>query len=64
MSEKFAPKKMVLKWWNSLPTNMKDVFIKLTYGDDINTIDLKMKKEMYNRYDLVTESDLIGKNLI
>ena len=47
MSEKFAPKKMVLKWWNSLPTNMKDVFIKLTYGDDINTIDLKMKKEMY-----------------
>lgn len=43
---------------------MKDVFIKLTYGDNIDTIDLKMKKEMYNRYDLVTESNLIEKKLI
>lgn len=64
MSEKFAPKKLVLKWWNGLPTNMKDVFIKLTYGNDVDTIDLKMKKVMYNRYNLVTESNLIEKKLI
>jgi len=43
---------------------MKDEFIKLTYGNDVDTIDLKMKKVMYNRYDLVTEPNLIEKKLI